>query len=289
MNEYINKIAATKDVDYVIASDTDSLYVSMDAVVAKYMFGKDVQQIVDNLDKIAKEKLQPYITGFYEDLAVRTNAYQQKMIMKREVIAEKAIWTGAKRYVMLLWDQEGVRYKEAKFKMVGIEAVRSSTATICRKIIKEGARIIINLDQDHVWEFVEKAKNEFYNASIPDIARNSSVSDLQKYKIGQKSLPPYVNGALTFNELVRSQGLDESIAFIKDGDRVKFARLRVPNPAQSNWIAFTNGELPPELGLEKYIDKDDLAEVGFLSPLTTLATAAGLTIVPIANLESFFV
>jgi DNA polymerase elongation subunit (family B) len=288
MNQYLNKIAGTKDVDYVIASDTDSLYVSMEAVVAKYMAGQDVQSIVAKLDKIAQEKFQPFIGQFYEELAERMNAYAQKMFMKREAIAERAIWSGAKRYIMLVWNNEGVQYKEAKFKMVGIEAVRASTATICRDIIKEGARVIIDLDQSRVYDFMEKAKDKFYSASIPDISRNSSVSDLGKYVPGQKSIPPNVNGSLTFNKLIRERGLEDKIAFIKDGDRVKYTRLKMPNPARAQWIAFPNGELPAELGLEDYVNKDDLAEVGFVTPLRTLASAAGLTLEPVATLESFF-
>lgn len=288
MNKYLNKLLGTDNKDFVIASDTDSLYVSMEALVARFMKDKDTKEKVALLDKIAEEKLQPFIDGFYQELCEHVNGYEQKMQMKREAIAERGIWTGAKRYIMLVWNNEGVQYLEPKFKMVGIEAVRSSTSTICRDIIKKGARIIIDLDQEKLYTFIEDSRKKFDAATINDIARNSSVKDIKKYRIGDKSIPSHVCGALAYNELLRRKNLTDKYPLIKDGDRVKFVRLKVPNPTHQIWVSFPNAYLPEELQLDKFIDRDDLANVGFLTPLNTIATAANMNLEHVATLESFF-
>ena len=104
VNQYMNKLLDTENKDYVIASDTDSIYVTFDELVKKY----NPKNAVDFLDTIAKEKIEPYINKSYQELADYTNAYDQKMQMKREVIADKGIWTAKKRYILNAHDVEGV-------------------------------------------------------------------------------------------------------------------------------------------------------------------------------------
>lgn len=293
MNEYLNNLLFRDNSkqtakDFVIASDTDSLYVSMDLVVQRFMKDKTTEQKVAMLDKIAEEKFQPYIDGFYQELCDHVNGFEQKMQMKREAIAERGIWSGAKRYIMLVWNNEGVQFKEPKFKMTGIEAVRASTPTACRDMIKKGARIIIDLDQKKLHSFIEECKKEFYEAPVKDVARNSSVKDMKKYRIGDMGVPSHVMGSLVYNDMIKKNNLDDKYPLIKDGDRVKFVRLKMPNPTQQQWVAFPNAYLPAELSLEKYVNRDDLADVGFLTPLNTIASAANMTLEQIATLDSFF-
>lgn len=298
MNGYINKILGTDNrgsmngqkmaKDFVIASDTDSLYVSMDDIVKRFMSNMTTEQKVAALDKIAEEKFQPFIDSFYQELCDHVNGFEQKMQMKREAIAERGIWSGAKRYIMLVWNNEGVQYKEPKFKMTGIEAVRASTPTACRDMIKKGARIIIDLDQQKLYDFIEQCKKEFNNAPIKDIARNSSVKDTKKYRLGDKGVPSHVMGSLVYNDLVKRNNLEEKYPLIKDGDRVKFVKMKLPNPAQSQWVAFPNAYLPVEFNLDRYIDRDELAQVGFLTPLNTIASAANMNLEPVSSLDAFF-
>ena len=137
MNEYLNKLLGTKDEDFVIASDTDSIYITFDKLVDKvFEKGTSISKIVNFLDTIATEKIEPYIDKSYQTLADMMSAYDQKMFMKREVIADKGIWTAKKRYILNAWDIEGVRFKEPQLKVMGIEAVKSSTPAPCRAKIK---------------------------------------------------------------------------------------------------------------------------------------------------------
>lgn len=297
LNAYLNKVLGNKNQkDYVLASDTDSVYIWMDDLVTK-VFGHEVDihaseeeklKVVAFLDKVSQEKLEPFINEFYDELAERVNAFQQKMRMKRESITEVGIWTGAKHYIMSIWNNEGVAYNPPKFKVTGISSVRSSTPTICRGAIESAAKLIIADKQDELYKFVDEFRAEFDSAPVIDIARNSSIKDINKYKLGDKSVPSHVNGSLAYNQMIRDKGLQKQYPFIRDGDRVKFVKLKKPNPAQNIWIAFPNATLPSELNLEPYIDRDEQCSVGFLSEVKAIADAAGLEIERRATLMDFF-
>ena len=287
MNAYLNKLLGT-DKDYVIASDTDSLYIEMKGLVDKFVSNKTVQEKVDFLDKVCEDKIQPYIDKFYGELAQRVNAYEQAMQMKREAIAENAIWTGGKRYIMNVWNNEGVAFKEAKFKMVGIEAVRSSTPTLCRGAIEEAAKIVLSGDQEALYNYVDTFREKFYQAPADDIARNSGVKGMTEYSLGDKGTPMHVKAALHYNDLLRKMNLENKYAKISDGDKIKFVSLKLPNPLRCEVIAFPAGNLPPEFGIEKYIDRDEQMKVGFITPMTTLSSAGGMKAERIATLEDFF-
>lgn len=288
INAYMNKINKTVDYDYIIAMDTDSLFVSFEAVVKTHMEGLSTAEIVEKLDQISEKAIQPLITNFYDDLGKRINAYEQAMLMKREKIAERGIWTGAKRYIMLVHDNEGVRYNEPDFVMVGIEAVRASTATICRDIIKRGARVIIEGDQDVLYKFMDAANDKFYSSHVNEVARNSSVSGLKKYKLGDSRVHAACVAALVYNHCLKEKGLTNKYPLIRDGDRIKFVQLKQPNFVQQKWLGFPNGTLPTELNLDQFIDRDELAKVGYLQPLDTIASAAGMQIERRASLDAFF-
>lgn len=292
LNTWLNKILKKeKEVDYVVASDTDSLLMTFQELV-KVAFGdkipEDELKVVDFLDKVAKEKIAPKIDLFYAELAVRLNAYQQKMRMKREKIASRGLWTGAKRYIMFVWDNEGVRYKEPKFVQVGIEAVRSSTPTACREWITEAAKVVLTLDQEKLYKFVEETREKFDAAPFADIAMNSSYNNSKGYALGDKSLPMAVAAGLNYNRQLMENDLETTKQLIKTGDRIKFARLKLPNPTRENWFGVPVDEADDLLGLDKYIDRESLWTVGFLTPVQTIATSANMETERRSTLESFF-
>ena len=163
MNGYLNKLLSTENEDYVIASDTDSIYLNLGPLVGKFLSAKsgDKTAIVELLDKICQEKLEPFIQSSYEELAKYVAAYDQKMIMKRENIADRGIWTAKKRYILNVWDSEGVRYKEPKLKMMGIEAVKSSTPAPCRSAIKQALTIMMTKTEEDLISFIDRFKDEF--------------------------------------------------------------------------------------------------------------------------------
>ena len=293
MNTYLNKILKTDGVDYVIASDTDSIYLNMGPLVESIYKGREktTQSIVSFLDKVAKVELEKYIEGCYQELADYVNAYDQKMQMKRENIAERGIWTAKKRYILNVWDSEGVRYEEPKLKMMGIEAVKSSTPAPCRKMIKDGLKLMMNGTEDDVINFIDKCREEFKSLPPEQIAFPRTASDVQKYSstsnIYAPKTPIQVRGALLFNHYIKQNKLTNKYSLIQNGEKVKFIFLKKPNPIHENVISFIQ-DFPKELNLDKYIDYELQFQKSFVEPLKAILDAIGWNVEKTVNLELFF-
>jgi hypothetical protein len=293
MNSYLNKILKTNDVDYVIASDTDSIYLNMGPLVECVFKSREktTESIVSFLDKVCEMELEKYIEGSYQELADYVNAYDQKMQMKRENIADRGIWTAKKRYILNVWNSEGVAYSEPKLKIMGIEAVKSSTPAPCRKMIKDALKIMMNGSEDDVINFIDKCREQFRSLRPEDIAFPRTASDVQKYhsssEIYSKGTPIHVRGALLFNHYIKQNKLTNKYSLIANGEKIKFVYLKKPNTIQENIISFIQ-DFPKELGLDKYVDHDLQFEKAFLEPLKSILDAIGWNVEKTVNLESFF-
>jgi len=293
MNGFLNKILQTEKVDYVIASDTDSIYLNMGPLVDKFLSHKsdDKTKVVQLLDKICEDKLEPFIEQSYTELADYVSAYEQKMIMKRENISERGIWTAKKRYILNVWNSEGVQYSEPKLKMMGIEAVKSSTPAPCRQMIKDGLKLMMSGTEEEVIDFIDKCRKEFKALPPEQIAFPRSVSDVVKYRsysdIYSKGTPIHCRGALLFNHYIKEKKLDNKYSLINNGEKIKFIYLKKPNIIQENVISFIQ-DFPHELGLDKYIDYELQFEKSFLDPLKSILDAIGWNVTKTNTLESFF-
>jgi len=293
VNEYLNKLLQTEEVDYVIASDTDSIYLNMGPLVTKFFGNKsdDKNAVVAILDKICKDKLEPFIEQSYQNLADYVSAYDQMMFMKRENIAERGIWTAKKRYILNVWNSEGVQYSEPKLKMMGIEAVKSSTPAPCRQMIKDGLKLMMNGTEDEVIDFIEECRVKFRSLPPEEIAFPRTASDIRKYHsssdIYTKGTPIHCRGALLFNHYVKQKKLTNKYSLISNGEKIKFLYLKKPNIIQENIISFIQ-DFPRELGLDKYIDYDLQFEKSFVEPLKSILDAIGWSVEKTVNLESFF-
>jgi len=294
LNGYLNKLLKTKEVDYVIASDTDSVYVNLGPLVHMVYGQKSetkVETIVDFVNKACIEKFEPFIDKAYQELADYMNAFEQKMQMKREVIANKGIWTAKKRYILNVYDSEGVRFAEPKLKMMGIEAVKSSTPMSCREKIKESLKIVMNGNEQDFQSFVEAFKQEFKTLPFEDIAFPRGVSDLSKYmgstELYSKGTPMHVRGAIMFNAFLKKYKLTKKYQLIQDGDKTKFCYMKVPNPVQENVFSILT-VLPKEFGVEKYIDYDTQFDKAYLDPLKTIVNTIGWRTERVSSLENFF-
>ena len=294
MNGFLNKILQTEKVDYVIASDTDSIYLNMGPLVDKFLSHKsdDKTKVVQLLDKICEDKLEPFIEQSYTELANYVSAYEQKMIMKRENISERGIWTAKKRYILNVWNSEGVQYSEPKLKMMGIEAVKSSTPAPCRQMIKDGLKLMMSGTEEEVIDFIDNCRKEFKALPPEQIAFPRSVSDVVKYRsysdIYSKGTPIHCRGALLFNHYIKEKKLDNKYSLINNGEKIKFIYLKKPNIIQENVISFIQ-DFPHELGLDKYIDYELQFEKSFLDPLKSILDAIGWNVEKTVNLDLFFV
>ena len=292
LNKYLNELLKT-DSDYVIAVDTDSVYLNLGPLVDKFLSKQkdDKEKVVNLLDKVCQDKLEPFIDGCYVKLADYVNAYDQKMQMKRENIADRGIWTAKKRYILNVWDSEGVRYEEPKLKIMGIEAVKSSTPAPCRKMIKDGLRVMMEGTEDEMIKFIDQARLKFNKLSVAELAFPRSISDVNKHKshttIYGKGCPIHVRGSLLHNHYIKERGLDNKYSLINNGDKIKFVYLKKANPIRENVISFLN-DFPYELGLDKYIDYELQFNKAFLEPVKVILDSIGWNVEKVANLELFF-
>ena len=293
MNQYLNKLLSTTEEDYVIASDTDSIYLNLGPLVDKFLSHKsgDKTAVVELLDKICEDKFEPFIEKSYQKLAEYVSAYDQKMQMKRENIADRGIWTAKKRYILNVWNSEGVAYAEPKLKMMGIEAVKSSTPAPCRKMIKDALKLMMSGTEEDVIDFIDKSRKEFKELPPEQIAFPRSVSDVVKYKsssdIYAKGTPIHCRGALLYNHYIKQNKLENKYSLIQNGEKIKFCYLKKPNIIHENIISFIQ-DFPRELGLDKYIDYDLQFEKSFVEPLKAILDAIGWNVEKTVNLELFF-
>jgi len=274
LNKYLNELLKTDDVDYVIASDTDSVYITFESLIEK-LKPKDP---VKFLDTICREKFETFINQKYQELADYTNAYEQKMIMSREVIADKGIWTAKKRYILNVHNSEGVQYAQPKLKMMGIESVKSSTPQVCRDKIKDALQLIIDGTEKELNTFIQDFRKEWLDLKPNLIAFPRSCNGLSKWGttngIFKKGCPMHVKGALLYNYQLKDKKLDKKYPEIMEGEKVKFVYLKSPNPFQTNVFTFYT-ECPTELDVQKYIDYDKQFEKSYVEPLKFITKAIG--------------
>lgn len=283
INQYMNNILKSKDVDYVIAADTDSIYLNFGPMVNKLNIDDELS-VVNAIDMFCEQKIQPYIDKCYQELADYMSAYQQKMQMKRETIANKGIWRKKKMYILNAWNVEGVQYDKPKLKMHGIEAVRSDKPYVVRQKLKSCYDIIMNGNEKQLIDFVDKFHDEFIELPFEDIAFPRGVNGIDEYFTVNKTLlndkgedsyksktPIHVKGALTFNKMLKKHDI-KTIVPISDGDKIKFAYLKMPNPSHESVIAFPD-VLPDELKyMDKYVDREMQFNKTFLEPLQSITS-----------------
>ena len=293
MNEYLNKILKSDDKDYVIAVDTDSIYLDLGDLVKNVFKGgtPSDEKVVNFLDKICKVELETYIESCYQELATYVNAYQQKMVMKRENIANRGIWTAKKRYILNVWDSEGVRYKEPKMKIMGLETQRSSTPAYFRDKLLKAYKIMIKGTNDDMIDYISDIKRETQQQSYIDIAFPRGCNGLEKYRsyseIYKKGTPIAVRGALLYNHYLKQYKITNKFPLIQEGEKVKFIYLKTPNPIGQNIISFFN-TLPKEFKLDQYINHQMQFEKSFLEPLKSVIECIGWKHERTGSLSSFF-
>jgi len=289
INDYLNEVLKTKK-DYVIAMDTDSVYITMDALVQQVLPDASKEEVVDFLCK-AEVQLENILEKGFIDFAKYTNAFQQKMEMGREAIADRGIWTAKKRYILNVHDMEGVRFAKPKLKLMGIETAKSSTPQWVRTRLEEAIKIVMQGDEEQLWDYVETARKEFRELPPEKVSFPRGCNNLGQYSnmntIYTKGTPIHVRGALLFNHHLKNKNLDRRYETIKEGDKILFSYLTLPNVFNENVISYV-GTLPKEFDLHRFIDYDMQFNKSFLEPLRNIAERIGWHTEPVASLDSFF-
>jgi DNA polymerase elongation subunit (family B) len=293
INEYMNKLLGTKNVDYVIASDTDSIYLCLAGLVGK-VYGDRVDDpnvIIKFMDKVCNDKIQPFIDVSYQELADYVKAYAQKMQMKREGLSNKGIWTAKKRYILNVYNNEGVQYNEPDLKVMGLEMVKSSTPSVIREKMKEIIKLMVTGTEQDIHEFIANFREEFKKLPAEEISFPRGLNGLAKYSdsanLYKLGTPIHVKGAILYNHYLREKKLTKKYPLIQEGEKLKFTYLKMPNPFKDTVISYPS-RLPPEFELQEYIDYDTQFNKAFLEPIKVILDCMKWSTEQQSTLEGFF-
>lgn len=291
INLELNKLLGTTGEKFVIYCDTDSAYVRLEKIVEKYWADLSELEIVDKVNAFCKETIEPIIAASFERLVEKFNHRENVLVMKREAIASKGIWTAKKRYMLNVWDMEGFRYSEPELKIQGIECVKSSTPRAARDLIKAGIKLIMNGTEQEFIRFVADQRAKYQELGWEEIAFPRSCNNLKKYAspslIYQKGCPIHVRAALVFNNYVKHMNLTDSVQLIEEGEKIKMCFMVKGNPTGENVIA-TTGDLPKSLELDAYIDRRTAFDKGVLEPIRAICNAIGWQAEYVPTLNGLF-
>jgi hypothetical protein len=251
----------------------------------------DTAKKVDFLDKVCSKIETDVLDVSFKELKENCNAYKHRITMKREGIANRGIWTAKKRYILNVWDNEGVRYAKPKLKIMGIEAIKSSTPAPCRTAFEGLFQILINGTEAETQKFIQNFRNEFDSLPAEEKAFPRGVSSLKKYldkkTIYAKGTPINSRAAILYNHRLKELGLENKYEAIKEGEKIKYIHLNPRNPMREDVIGFSQ-ILPPEFGMHKFIDNEIQFEKAFLIPAKSILDAIGWKAEEEASLEDFF-
>lgn len=296
LNGYMNGLLKTNGIDYVIASDTDSIYLRLNELVTKVYGAPDKlslppAKVIEFMDRVCEDKIQPFIDKSYLDLATYVKAFAQKMQMKREGLSDKGIWTAKKRYILNVYNNEGVQYAEPHMKVMGLEMVKSSTPSAIRVKMKQTIKLIVTTDEETVQKFIEDFRNEFSQLPPEEISFPRSVNGLSTYsdssQIYTKGTPIHVKGALLYNYLLKKHDLTKKYQVIQEGEKLKFTYLRQPNPINDTVISYPS-RLPTEFRLDNYVDYDVQFEKAYLDPIKIILDCIDWKPEKTNSLDAFF-
>ena len=291
INQYMNNLLKTEE-DYVIASDTDSIYLHLGELVKKvYPNQTDVKQVIAFMDKVCEDKLQPFIDKSYEELATYVHAYDQKMQMKREGLSNKGIWTAKKRYILNVYNNEGVQYNEPQMKVMGLEMIKSSTPSAIREKMKQAIQLMVNGTQEDIHKFIADFRAEFKTLPVEEISFPRGLNGLNTYSdavhLYKKGTPIHVKGAIIYNTNLKRLNLTKKYPLIQEGEKVKFTYLKMPNPFKDTVISYPS-RLPKEFEMQQYIDYDMQFDKAFLEPIKVILDCMKWSTEKTSSIEDFF-
>jgi DNA polymerase elongation subunit (family B) len=176
---------------------------------------------------------------------------------------------------------------------MGVAMVRSSTPKAVQKFLRDSLDVIFEGGEAQTQKHILSIFDQFNKFSAEDIAFPRGVSDVTKYTsnstIYAKGTPIAVRAALLHNFHIEKFGLTDKYEPIKDGDKIRFIYLKLPNPIRENIIGWSaDSKLPPEFDLHKYIDWDTQFNKTFKDAIENIIEPIGWSCEQRSNLSSLF-
>lgn len=297
VDEYLNGKTNMNDHIFAIYGDTDSIYVSIEKYIQQVMTDiTNTNKVIDTMDDFVNKDLSPFICDQNIDLSNFLGANKNMLIMKREALADTALFRGKKNYIIQVYDNEFVRYQTPKLKMMGVETAKTSTARIVRDKLSECLKIVVN-DEIHkstdLKDIVDNFRKEFNSVDVMRIASPRGVKDIDKWTDNYGNIlsgcPIHVRASINYNRFVNSTPeMKRKYDVIRNGDKIKFVKLKQPNHYHTHVIAFLEDEIPPEMELGQFVDRKTQFEDTFMSPLESFTKLVGWDIRRTVSMNDLF-
>lgn len=282
-----------KNHSFLVYVDTDSVYINMEPVVDKFLANKATPEIVKAIERVAVDIIQKEINKMMDTVCKKLNAFDNKLFFKLEAVGEKSVFVSKKRYIVRVNSSEGVTYAKPKYKVMGLDMVRSSTPAFIREKLKGALELIFDTDEATVQKYISSCKAEFDALHVNQVAFPRTANNLEKYSnsstIFSQGCPAHVRGALLYNHELKRLRLDGQYPLIAEGSKLKFMYLKIPNTIKSNIFAIPGDiDLPTEFNLHQYVDYDTQFDKTLVSAMQTILTAIGWSAIEQSSLDSFF-
>lgn len=284
VNIFMNARCGTQDTDYVIATDTDSVHVSLGRV--------STVTDADSAYRFVRDELSPAIDAAIEKTTRALNCVPHaKLHMKLEGISSRAVWIAKKRYAArVVRDGDG---KQVDYiKTLGVESVRSSTPRFIRERYEQALQLVLSdaSTARELSEFIRETRalaplqrpdQIFFPRTVSEVDKwrsvpqqRDSVSGWQDFQrcYYKKGTPAHVKAALAYNHLIEKLGISDRYEPIRDGQKVRYAYLYEPNEAGADAFAIPEDTIPPEMkSIVTRINWSRQIDAAFISPIKKLA------------------
>ena len=294
-DEYVYDIVMEDEqYPYFFANDIlvhNSIFFSLEKIV-KMRFGDnppDNETIAKFLLTYHDKMIQPKIDEFFDIMGKNFNTMQNSIKMEMECLAPVSILVEKKKYVMAQIYKEGTWYLDKpKYKIKGIEVVRSSTPKVARDKLRKALGLIFETDSnDTLIQFTETFRREFYKLPFEIVASPRGVNKMDHYNFQSKSIPIQVRASMVFNKALKAYNLQDKYQTITNGSKIKFCYLKVPNWLGSNIVGVVD-KLPPELIDKFVIDYETQWEKVYVNPLKKIFTSLGWQFYKDNDADGFF-
>jgi len=288
-------ICDPKDDNFVIYSDTDSIYIHAEPLL-KHLYPNFDEMSGEDKDDVLEEvalKYQDIITDSYNTLATDCfNVHGKHMLeMKTECVIRSAYFRATRRYAQWITKQEGIVKESLDVK--GLEFKKANFPPVLGKFFHKAlVDVLKGAPQNEIDNRVKEFKNQILDGDIPltELGNPTSVKTLNKYterkaRAGEllstvaKGAPAAVRAVIRYNDLLRFWNLTNKHGLITQGTKVKWIYLK-PNPYQIDALAYLDYDLPPKIRdfMEKYADRKKVFESILLNKLEGFYSDLGWTL-----------